>query len=338
MPGKDGTMAYKKNLSPEEIKQRAEQKKEQIKSALKDIEENVPLVFTSDRYQGFLDVMSRFHNYSVNNTMLISIQNPGATHVASFRSWRDDFERTVNKGEKAIRILAPSFKNVTKRQSRLDQNGDVILNENGEPETEEKAIRIISKFVLVPVFDISQTSGKELPVLTEELTGDSPEARHLLEAVEKVCPITIHYKSPQEDRVLGEAYGYYDLSDNTITVNRDLSNDQKAKTLIHEFAHSVLHKGDLAEDKDRSTKEIEAESTAYVVCRHFGLDTSDYSFTYVAGWAGGKKPEELKAILGSIQESTGKIITELESEVDKVREREFIKPDDILIVNDDFEF
>ena len=134
LPGKDGTMAYKKNLPPEEIKQRAEQKKEQIKKALNDIEENVPLVFTSDRYQGFLDVMSRFHNYSVNNTMLISIQNPGATHVASFRSWRDDFERTVNKGEKAIRILAPSFKNVTKRQSRLDQNGDVILNENGEPE------------------------------------------------------------------------------------------------------------------------------------------------------------------------------------------------------------
>ena len=127
--------------------------------------------------------------------MLISIQNPGATLVASFRSWRDDFERTVNKGEKAIRILAPSFKNVTKRQSRLDQNGEVIVNENGEPETEEKSVRIISKFVLVPVFDISQTSGKELPVLTEELTGDSPEARHLLEAVEKVCPIMIHYKS-----------------------------------------------------------------------------------------------------------------------------------------------
>lgn len=304
-------MAYQKKTNDE--------RKAIIDNAFKTIEEKVPQVFTSDGYKEYLNTMSKFHNYSINNQILIATQKPEATLVAGFNAWKD-LERSVNKGEKGIMILAPAPYKYHKEVDKVDEHGNAVKNDKGETEKEYKEYQAMS-YKPVYVFDISQTSGKELALnFVKALDGNSKEARDLLEAVESVSDFSINYVSKEDDLTLARgAKGYFSHLTEEITINKDLSLDQKAKTLIHEFAHGILHNDDNSKSKEQ--KEIEAESVAYAVSNYFGLDTSDYSFNYVASWAAGKETEELKGILTNIQKATDDIINKVEDAYIAIKEK-----------------
>ena len=304
-------MAYKKK-TPEE--RRAE-----IDKAFKTIEENIPTALDNDTFKDYLQTISKFHNYSINNQLLIRSQNPNASFVAGFNSWRDNFERTVNKGEKGLMILAPSPYKYKKEVEKTDDKGNVVRNAAGEAETETKEFQAMG-YRQVYVFDVLQTSGKELPEPLKILNEHSKEARDLLEAAENVSPFGIKYIPKSEDPTLASgAKGYFSLTTEDITISDDLPLAHKAKTLIHEVTHGILHNDDT--EKSREQKEIEAEATAFAVCNYFGLDTSDYSFGYVASWSADKEPGEIKGILEGIQKSTDDIITKIEKEYEIVKER-----------------
>lgn len=304
-------MAYKKK-TPEE--RRAE-----IDKAFKMIEDNIPTALDNDNFKEYLQTISKFHNYSINNQILIRSQNPNASFVAGFNSWRDNFDRTVNKGEKGLMILAPSPYKYKKEVEKTDDKGNVVRNAAGEAETETKEFQAMG-YRQVYVFDISQTSGKEFPEPFKIVGEHSKEARDLLEAAENVSPFEIKYIPRAEDPTLNSgAKGYFSLTTEDITINDDLPLAHKAKTLIHEMTHGILHNDDT--EKSNEQKEIEAEATAFAVCNYFGLDTSDYSFGYVASWSLGKEPKEIKGILEGIQKSTDDIITKIEKEYEVVKER-----------------
>lgn len=304
-------MAYKKK-TPEE-------RKAQIDKAFRDIESNIPTALDNDTFKDYLQTISKFHNYSINNQILIRSQCPNASFVAGFNSWRDNFERSVNKGEKGIMILAPSPYKYKKEVEKTDENGNVVRNSAGEPEKEIKEFQAMG-YRAVYVFDISQTTGKEIPEPLKIINEHSKEARDLLEAAENISPFEIKYVSPKDDpEFAGGVKGYFSLNSEDITIRDDLPMAHKAKTLIHEMTHGILHNDDT--DKPKDQQEIEAEATAYAVCNFFGLDTSDYSFGYVASWSANKEPGEIKSILEGIQKSTDDIITKLEKEYEIVKER-----------------
>ncbi len=304
-------MAYKKK-TPEE--RRAE-----IDNAFKTIEANIPTALNNDTFKDYLQTISKFHNYSINNQLLIRSQNPNASFVAGFNSWRDNFERTVNKGEKGLMILAPSPYKYKKEVEKTDDKGNVVRNAAGEAETETKEFQAMG-YRQVYVFDVSQTSGKELPEPFKIVSEHSKEARDLLEAAENISPFEIKYIPRAEDPTLASgAKGYFSLTTEDITISDDLPLAHKAKTLIHEMSHGILHNDNT--EKSNAQREIEAEATAYAVCYYFGLDTSDYSFGYMASWSLGKEPNEIKGILEGIQKSTDDIITKIEKEYEVVKER-----------------
>lgn len=281
---------------------------EKIKQAFSMIEQGVKDVYSSESFKQYLSCLSKFHSYSLNNTLLILSQKPEASLVAGYRAWQTNFNRHVNKGEKGLMILAP----VTTKEDRLmnkhDENGNVILDESGNPIQEMRVVNL-THFKTTTVFDISQTSGDPLPSLVHDLTGSSNEVKAIIQTIQSVCTIPIEFKTETEDlSFMTGAKGYYSPRKDKIVINKDLEDLQTAKTLIHEYAHSILHK---ETDKNQSQREIEAESLAFVICDHFGIDTSEYSFGYIASYAN-KDYSELKSILVNIQSKAHEMIELIE--------------------------
>ena len=295
-------------------------------------------LFEGEKYKSYLNTMSKFHNYSANNIQLIEMQCPDATYVAGYKAWQRNFERHVNKGERGIRILAPAPYKIKEEQEKIDPvTNEPVLDRDGMPVMEEVEIKIPA-FRVVTVFDYSQTGGKELPGLgVSELHGDVERYRDFMEALERVSPVPIRYEEMEGDRK-----GYFiDLS-RPIAIKEGMSEAQTAKTGVHEVAHAKLHAREAEQDtekavyKDRETKEIEAESIAYTVCQHFGIDTSDYSFGYIAGWSSGKEMPELKSSLDTIRRTSSELIKGIEAqllEIEKERAAEQSQEDIILLVS-----
>lgn len=269
-------------------------RKEELKAITDKLEQGTRDVFESGRFEAYLKSMSKFYRYSLNNCILIAIQCPGATLVAGYKKWQNEFERTVRKGEKAIRIIAPVPKKFTKIVK------DPVTGEDMEEEHKLMTYRS------VPVFDISQTEGKELPEISHNLEGD--EGAELIGKVLAVSPVPIRFEA-----VPGAANGFYSY-DGYIVVDDSLSPSHKLKTLVHEIAHATIHcKGGEQEKADRGAMEVQAESVAFTVCSYFGIDTSDYSFGYVAGWSEGKELEELRNSLDVIRKTAGEMIDGIEA-------------------------
>ena len=273
------------------------------------IEQGVRDVFSSDNFRNYLSFLSKFHTYSLNNMILIMSQYPEATLVAGYSSWSKNFNRHVNKGERAIKILAPYEYSDSVLVDKSDENGIAVLDKDGNVEQKEKERKMIG-FMVVNVFDVAQTSGEPLPELdTHELTGSGIEIKALIESIREICDIPIEFKETESDSILRNgAKGYYDKSKDRIVVSSSMDDKQIVKTLAHEYSHSRLHK---ETDKPQFQREVEAESLAYVICDHFGIDTSDYSFTYVAAYAS-EHPEELKQILLDIHASAHEIIEKID--------------------------
>lgn len=301
--------------------------KDKVKEITDKLESGIKELFEGEKFKEYLDTMSKFHNYSFNNTMLIAMQKPDATLVAGFNSWKNKFERSVNKGEKGIQIFAPAPYKIKKEQTKLDPDTDLpVLGKDGKPIKEEVEVTIPA-FKVVSVFDVSQTSGKELPTLgADELNGNVKDYEKFFNAVREASPVPIKFAE-----IDGTAKGFYHHEDKAITIKENMSEVQTIKTAIHEIAHAKLHdrdlkKSDIDKPKDRSTEEVEAESIAYTVCQHFGIDTSDYSFAYVASWGSGKDTPELKSSLETIRSTASELITAISDkylglEKDKTQEQ-----------------
>ena len=282
-------------------------------SIMQSLESGVEELFTSNRYQEFLKTMAKFHNYSFNNTMLIAMQRPDATLVTSYKNWQS-MGRQVMKGEKGITIIAPAPYKKMKEKEVLDENQRPIMGTDGKPKTEQVEVTV-PHFKAVTVFDIAQTSGEPIQTLAPELlTAAVQDFDSFMQAIQKISPVPIRF-----DEIDGNANGYYHNADKEIVIKKGLSESQTLKTAIHETVHAKLHDKEIMEslgvEKDRLTKEVEAESVAYCVCSSFGLDTSDYSFPYIAGWSSSREMKEMKASMDVIRKTAGEMIDQLTEEL-----------------------
>ena len=310
----------------------SEKPADKLKEITDRLEQGITELFESERYKEYLRVMSKFHNYSFNNTLLIAMQKPDASLVAGFSSWKNNFGRNVMKGEKGIKIIAPSPFTVKQEVEKTDpQTGKPVIGKDGKPVTEEKEIKVPA-YKVVSVFDVSQTEGRELPdIAVDELTGDVDRFKDFFAALEQASPVPVGF-----EKIEGGAHGYYHLEEKRIAIDEGMSDLQTLKTAIHEIAHAKLHDIDLNDPKeeqkprvDRRTREVEAESVAYTVCQHYGLDTSDYSFGYVAGWSSGKELAELRGSLETIRNTAAEMINAIDghfAELQKAQEKEKAQP------------
>ena len=302
----------------------AEKPAEKLKEITDRLEQGIMELFDSERYKEYLRVMSKFHNYSFNNTLLIAMQEPDASLIAGFTAWKNQFQRNVKKGEKGIKIIAPSPFKIKQETEKIDpQTQKPVIGRDGKPVTEEKEITIPA-YKVVSVFDVSQTEGKELPdIAVDALTGDVEQYSDFFAALEKTSPVPIGF-----EKIEGGAHGYYHLEDKRIALDEGMSELQTLKTAIHEIVHAKLHDIDLNAPKDeqqprvdRRTREVEAESVAYTVCQHYGLDTSDYSFGYVAGWSSGRELAELKSSLETIRSAAADIINSIDGHIAELQKQ-----------------
>ena len=317
--------------------------KQKVQEITDKLEEGLKELFESEKYKTYLSTMSKFHNYSFNNTLLIAMQKPEATLVAGYKAWQKNFERHVNKGEKAIRILAPAPYKIKEERDKLDPvTGEMMFDENGMPQKEQVEVTIPA-FRAVSVFDVSQTDGKPIPELeAQELLSTVEGYEDFVQALMNVAPVPIGFED-----IPGDSKGYFHTEEKRIAVQENMSESQTLKTMVHEVAHSMLHnkeinRDDLIEEpaKDRNTKEVEAESVAYTVCQHFGIDTSDYSFGYIVGWSSGKDMKELKSSLDTIRKTASELITGIEGalrelQLNREMEQEQSKECILLIQNED---
>ena len=294
---------------------------DRMKEITDKLETGIMDLFESDRFQAYLDTMARFHNYSFNNTILIAMQ--GGQLVAGYNKWRDEFHRNVKKGEKGIKIFAPAPYKVKKEVPKLDEQGQPVRDKDGNTVTEQKEIQVPA-FKIVSVFDVSQTEGEPLPSLgVEELTGDVERYQDFFKALEQTSPVPMAFED-----IPGGSHGYYHLTEKRIAIQENMSELQTLKTAIHEIAHAKLHAIDpeapAAEQQNRPdsrTREVQAESVAYTVCQHYGLDTSDYSFGYVAGWSSGKDLKELRASLETIRATAHELITTIDGHLAELQKQ-----------------
>ena len=299
----------------------SEKPADKVKEITARLEQGVQAIFDSDRYKEFLTAMSKFHDYSLNNTILIAMQ--GGNLVKGFRQWEKEFDRHVKSGEKGIKIFAPAPYKVKKLVDKIDpETRKPMLDREGKPVKEEKEITVPA-FKVVTVFDITQTEGKEFPDLSvKPLLADVEQYEDFFAALEKASPVPIAF-----EQINSGANGYFSLTDKRIAIKEGVSELQAVKTAIHEIAHAKLHDVDLNAPPeqqnriDRHTREVQAESVAYTVCQHFGLDTSDYSFGYVAGWSSGKEMTELKASLETIQAAAKELITEIKGHFTELQQQ-----------------
>lgn len=316
--------------------------KQKVQEITDKLEEGLKELFESEKYKTYLSTMSKFHNYSFNNTLLIAMQKPEATLVAGYKAWQKNFERHVNKGEKAIRILAPAPYKIKEERDKLDPvTGEMMFDENGMPQKEQVEVTIPA-FRAVSVFDVSQTDGKPIPELeAQELLSTVEGYEDFVQALMNVAPVPIGFED-----IPGDSKGYFHTEEKRIAVQENMSESQTLKTMVHEVAHSMLHNNEINRDdlmeapaKDRNTKEVEAESVAYTVCQHFGIDTSDYSFGYIAGWSSGKDMNELKSSLDTIRKTASELITGIEGALQELQlnraiEKEQSKECILLIQNE----
>jgi len=300
------------NISAVPIMFVSDNPRDKIKEITTKLESGIKGIFESEQYKSYLCTLSKFHNYSFNNCLLIAMQKPDASHIAGFNAWRDTFKRQVRKGEKGIKILAPAPYKAVKEVERIDTNGQPVFDSNGQ-RVKDTIETTIPSFKITTVFDVSQTDGEPLPQIgVSELTGSVDRYKDFFAALEKTSNVPIVFEA-----VTGGAKGYYNQEEKRIVINESMSELQNLKTLIHEIAHSRLHDIDknapVTEPRpDRRTREVEAESIAYTVCQHYGLDTSDYSFGYVATWSGDKQLDTLKASLDIIRKEADAIISEVD--------------------------
>ncbi len=315
----------KRKYTPEETAEYNKRKKAEIDEMIKRIDEGVKAYFESDKYKEYLKFASKFTDYSARNTLLINMQRPDATLVAAYGKWQQ-LGRYVEQGETGIEILAPvTYKtNLIEEIDRpaVDEFGNKLYNEDGTEkiETVEKPMTGLA-FKKVYVFDVSQTSGKEIPEFTSELQGDIDSARKeaVFAALKSVTGIDIEFKN-----INGGAKGYYSYKDNKIVIKSEMSDAQTLKTAFHEAAHCLLHdpnKKIVTNKSPRNEKEVQAESVAFMVSEKFGIDTSEYSFPYIASWSDGKQAEQLKRALQEIQETAKRITKAVESELLKLQKR-----------------
>ena len=327
--------AYDKNTVYMSEKQKVKEITDKLEAGLKEL-------FESEKYKSYLSTMSKFHNYSFNNTLLIAMQKPEATLVAGYQAWQKNFERHVNKGEKAIRILAPAPYKIKEERDKLDPvTGEMMFDENGMPQKEETEVTIPA-FRAVSVFDVSQTDGKPIPELeVNELLSTVEGYEDFVQALMNISPVPIAFED-----IPGDSKGYFSTAEKRIAVQENMSESQTLKTMVHEVAHSRLHDKEVNQSmdipvKDRNTKEVEAESVAFTVCQHFGIDTSDYSFGYIAGWSSGRNMKELKSSLDTIRKTASELITGIEGAMQELQlnremEQEHGKESILLVHNEDF--
>ena len=285
------------------------------------LETGIQELFESERYKAYLTSMAKFHSYSFNNTLLIAMQ--GGQLVAGYNKWRDDFHRNVKRGEKGIKILAPAPYKVKKEVPKLDEQGQPVMDKDGNPVTEKKEIQVPA-FKIVSVFDVSQTEGEPLPSIgVDELAGNVEQYEDFFKALEQTSPVPMAFED-----IPGGSHGYYHLTEKRIAIQENMSELQTLKTAIHEIAHAKLHAIDpeapvteQADRPDSRTREVQAESVAYAVCQHYGLDTSDYSFGYVAGWSSGKDLKELRASLETIRATAHELITTIDGHLAELQQQ-----------------
>ena len=286
------------------------------------LKEGMKNYLDSEQFKSFLDTMSKFHNYSLNNIHLLKMQNPNVSHVASFNKWKTDFERTVKKGSKALKIWVPY-----QVKTKISANQNELSFSPSETEMEEKEVTV-TRFKLGNVFDVSQTEGKELPKAINELTGSVKDYEDLYRAAKAVSmdnqvPISF------EDIKRESANGYYSPDENRIVISKGLKGQEHIlKTIFHEMAHSDLHRGTNAQygDDQYRKQELQAESVAYVVANHFGFDTSSYSFGYLAIWAKDKNGfEDMVEQLQIVQKEAKSLIDRMDAKLELVKNKSVTK-------------
>lgn len=312
------------------VKRTPEEKRQQIKDITDKLDAELKSFVDSDKFKTYLKTMSKFHNYSFNNTILIAMQKPDASLVAGFRAWETNFKRHVKKGEKGIKILAPApYKKQIEQEVTDPATQKPVLDADGN--VKKKTVEVtVPNFQVVTVFDYSSTEGEPLPQIgVNELNGKVDGYKNLIDAIIAVAPVKVEYETIESG-----AKGYFSPSEQRIALNEGMSELQTLKTLIHETGHSLLHDKDGSkiegltdtEKKTRNSKEVEAESIAYTVCEYFGLDTSDYSFGYIAGWVSSMELKELKESMETIRQTSSHIITGIEEQL-KVQELERLAAD-----------
>ena len=285
------------------------------------LETGIQELFESERYTAYLTSMAKFHSYSFNNTLLIAMQ--GGQLVAGYNKWRDDFHRNVKRGEKGIKILAPAPYKVKKEMPKLDEQGQPVMDKDGKPLTEVQETQVPA-FKIVSVFEVSQTEGEPLPSIgVDELAGNVEQYEDFFKALEQTSPVPMAFED-----IPGGSHGYYHLTEKRIAIQENMSELQTLKTAIHEIAHAKLHAIDpdapvtkQADRPDSRTREVQAESVAYAVCQHYELDTSDYSFGYVAGWSSGKDLKELRASLETIRATAHELITTIDGHLAELQQQ-----------------
>lgn len=300
---------------------------QKIKEVTEQLEAGIKDFFSSEKFQEYLNVMSCFHSYSYSNSMMIAMQKPDATLLAGFSGWQKNFDRHVKAGERGIRIFAPAPVKTKVEREKKDPNTTLpVLDENGDPVMETVEIKT-PRFKIVTVFDVSQTDGKPLPSLgVDELTGNVEQFSQFFEALKRTSTVPIGFEELHDG-----SNGYYSPAEKRIAIRESMSEVQAVKTAIHELAHSRLHDFDRTKPpaeaekrKDRNTREVEAESVAYVVCQHFGIDTSDYSFGYVATWSANRELPELKTSLQTIRDVASSLIDEIQKNLASLQKEQII--------------
>lgn len=294
----------------------AEARKQEMDQMAEKLEAGVKDVFQGDNYKAYLDFCARMPRYSINNQILIMMQKPDATMCQSFTGWKE-MGRFVKKGEKGIRVMAPSPYKIERERDKLDGNGKPILDADGEPIKEKVEVKITA-FKPVSTFDISQTEGEPVPTLgVDELTGSVEGYETLMEAIKQASPVPISFENIETG-----AKGYFQVEENRIVIQEGMSEAQTVKTALHEASHATLHNKEAqkadSDKKSRCQKECEAESVAYVVCQHYGVDTAEYSFPYVAGWSSDKEVPELKASLDTIRRAASELIVKIDEKVAEI--------------------
>ena len=313
---------YDAGISLAEKKGTARDKDKALDEITTKLEEGIKDIFSSGKYADYLKVMSRFHRYSLNNTLLIALQNPEASLVAGYHAWQKRFQRQVLKGEKAIRIIAPVEEKRLVEKEKIDpQTKKPVLDSLGNPVMEEQEVTV-KRFRVVPVFDVSQTEGKELPTLAKELQGSVRDYDLMFEALQAVSPVPIEFKAMKAGKD-----GYYHLKDKKIAIRQGMSEIQTMATAIHEISHAKLHDRDpqqrdsTGKEKDQRTQEVEAESIAYAVCQYYGIETADNSFGYLAGWSSDKELTELKASLQTIRDTASDLISSIDGKIQSLKQQ-----------------
>ena len=290
---------------------------QQVREITDKLEQGIKELFESERFKEYLRTMSKFYNYSFNNTLLIAMQKPEATYVAGYTSWQRNFDRQVMKGEKGIKILAPAPYKAQEEREKIDPvTQKPVIGADGKAVTETVEV-LRPAFKVVSVFDVSQTDGKELPdIIVDELKGSVENYEAFFDALRQESPVPISFEN-----IPGGAKGFFSPVESRIAIQEGMSEIQTVKTAIHEIAHAKLHavkpdeKAAPEDKKDRHTKEVEAESVAYTVCQRYGIETSDYSFGYIAGWSSGKETKELKSSLDTIRKTAAEMIEGIDSKL-----------------------